>query len=261
MNHLRTKLATAKAKTTPAMTKPEMLELAKQHKLIDVEKEKEYVSKNLLSKELKQIHDEEQYLKELLAGDSSSSSSSSSLGGSGKINDDGMDSNQINDILSKYKEYKGCIGSDQLNTVILPQVKPHTRICFVMNTDKSTQKGMHWLACLIDARPNGSHSIEYFNSLGSRGVEAMPKNFLKKIQPILQKLQTNTYMKVKQNAIADQNNTSSNCGEFAVKFIIDRMRNKGFAEATGWDKRGEANIEAWKKKQPEFKYIPAFFQK
>jgi hypothetical protein len=181
--------------------------------------------------------------------------------GRGSTEDDGMNTNDINNILGKYKgQYLGCIGSDQLNTIILPQVKPQTRICWVMNTSKSTAKdgGQHWLACLIDARPNGSHSIEYYNSLGNNGIEAMPKDFIKKITPILKKLQTNTYMTVKQNIIKEQNAYSSNCGEFACRFIIQRMNNKSFADATNWNQKGEKKIEEWKKKQPQFKFIPAF---
>jgi hypothetical protein len=180
--------------------------------------------------------------------------------GTGLTDDDGMNTNDINGLMHKYKEYKGCIGSDQISSVILPLVEPHTRICFIINTDKSTQRGEHWLACLIDARPHGSHSIEYYNSLGNNGIEAMPKDFIKKITPILKKLKTNTYMKVKQNIIKEQNAYSSNCGEFACRFLIQRLNNKGFADATKWNQKGEKKIEEWKKKQPQFKYIDAFHE-
>lgn len=197
------------------------------------------------------------YEKDILAGNGKRK-------GNGKTSDDGMNTNDINKLMGKYKgQYLGCIGSDQINSVILPQVKPHTRICWVMNTSKSTAKdgGQHWLAVLIDARPNGSHSIEFYNSLGNNGIEAMPKDFIKKLTPILKKLQTNTYMKVKQNVIKEQNARSSNCGEFCIKFLIDRLNNKSFVQSTNWDKKGEANIERWKLKQPEFKYIDAFHNK
>jgi hypothetical protein len=65
-------------------------------------------------------------------------------------------------------------------------------------------------------------------------------------------------MKVKQNIIKEQNAYSSNCGEFAVKFLIDRLNNKSFAQATKWNQKGEHEIERWKLKQPQFKYIDAF---
>jgi hypothetical protein len=181
--------------------------------------------------------------------------------GNNTINQDGMSTDDINKVMGKYKEYKGCIGSDQISSVILPQVKPHTRICWVQNIETSHQAGSHWVSVLIDGRPDGSHSVEYYNPLGSEGGargEATPPVFFKHIKPVLQKLEVNSYMKFKQNAITDQSNTSSNCGEFSCHFLIDRLRNKSFAEATGWNKKGEKEIELWKKKQPLFKYIDGF---
>jgi hypothetical protein len=223
---------------------------------VEDEKKKAIERHNFLDKKENRTSDEEDEVNRLFE-----LYSNEILKGNGKTDDDGMNTNDINAIMGKYPEYKGCIGSDQLN-LILKQVKPHTRICWVMNTSKSTAKdgGMHWVCCLIDARPNGAHSIEYYNSLGSRRGEQMPKDFIKKIEPILQKLKTNNYMKVKQNTIADQNNTSSNCGEFCCRFLIQRLRNKSFSDATNWDKQGEKKIEEWKLKQPEFKLISAFYK-
>jgi hypothetical protein len=258
LNDLRSNLAKANVKVLPGLDKPALVALAKKNKLIDEGKEKEYVMKNILKNDIKQIQDDEAYLKDILKEDPIDAPV---LGGNGKTDDDGMNTNDINQIMMKYPEYKGCIGSDQLS-LIEQKVKPHTRICWVMNTSKSTAKdgGMHWVCCLIDGRENGSNSIEYYNSLGSRRGEQMPKDFIKKIEPILQKLKTNNYMKVKQNTIADQNNTSSNCGEFCCRFLIQRLRNKSFSDATNWDKQGEKKIEEWKLKQPEFKLISAFYK-
>jgi hypothetical protein len=263
INELRKKLKNANVKAA-AIDKPTAIKLAKKNKIIDERKEKEYFMKNILKGEIKQIQDDEAYLNDLLKEDPIDAPIDAPivapvLAGNGKTDDDGMNTNDINAIMGKYPEYKGCIGSDQLN-LILKQVKPHTRICWVMNTSKSTAKdgGMHWICCLIDARPNGAHSIEYYNSLGNRGVEKVPKNFLSKIKPILKKLQTNTYMKLKFNNVADQNNYSSNCGQFCCKFLIDRLNNKSFAHASGYDKQGEKMIEKFKLTNPDFKFVNAF---
>jgi len=57
-------------------------------------------------------------------------------------------------------------------------------------------------------------------------------------------------MKFKVNKIADQNQTSANCGFFAAKFLMDRFNGISFAEASGFNRtapQGEAAIEAWKR--------------
>ena len=178
----------------------------------------------------------------------------------GKHNTDkGLSTNEINMIMRPYgKEYLGCIGSDQIKSVILPKVKAHSRICWVMNTDPSTKPGQHWIAVFIDGRPNGSHSVEYYNPLGDRGIEKAPKKFVKDIKPVIKKLNTNNYLIFKQNLIPDQSVNSSNCGYFATNFLIKRLRGKTWADASGWDRKGEAKIEAWKKTLPPFKYMSGF---
>ena len=176
--------------------------------------------------------------------------------GEGKDNSDkGLSTNQINQIMKSYgKEYLGCIGSDQIKTVILPKVKARSRICWVMNTDPSTKAGEHWISVFIDGRPNGSNSIEYYDPL----ADPAPSKFLKNIKPILKKLANRNYYVFKQNLIPDQNDLSSNCGYFATKFLIQRMRNVSWSDASGWDIKGEAKIEKWKKTLPPFKYVSGF---
>ena len=183
-----------------------------------------------------------------------------SLQGNGKVDRDGMNTDQINKIMRKYPEFLGCIGSDQIDDIILPQVKPRSRICWVQNTEQSWKDGRHWVAVMIDARSDGSHSVEYYNPLGSGSVDKVPKAFIKNIKPVLQKLQTNGYLKFKENMIPDQSASSSNCGQFSIKFLIDRLRGRTFSEASGWNKLGEKKIEEWKKKLPAFRYIDGFAQ-
>jgi len=176
--------------------------------------------------------------------------------------DKGLSTSQINTIMKPYgKEYLGCIGSDQIQSVILPKVIPHSRICWVMNIDPSTKPGSHWIAVYIDGRPSGSNSVEYYNPSGDKGMDAAPKKFIKDIKPVLAKLGNDNYYVFKQNVIPDQSDTSSNCGYFATNFLIKRLRNKSWTDASGWDKKGEAEIEAWKKTLPPFKYISGFHGK
>ena len=177
--------------------------------------------------------------------------------GKGKIpSDDGLNTLQIDKIMKGYPEFLGTIPSDGIDSLI-PLVKSNTRICFIMNSDPHNESGSHWVAVLIDARPNGSHSIEFYNSLGIYDRRRLTSGFLRDIVPLLEKLNPEEKpLKLKENLIADQNNTSSNCGYFAIKFLLDRIkRNKTFAEATGFDSRGEEMIEKFKDEFYPFRTI------
>lgn len=175
--------------------------------------------------------------------------------GSGVINDEyGLNTDQINALMSKYgNEYIGTIASDEMPS-ILSKVEPKSRGGFVINTQKHTQPGAHWQAVFYDARLNGSNSIEFYDSFGRDPTKA----FMKEIKELANKLNAETYLKFKINKIIQQSNTSSNCGYFATKFLIDRFRGKPFRECTGFDEhvKDEKNINKWKAKQ--FKYLSSF---
>ena len=177
--------------------------------------------------------------------------------GKGKIpSDDGLNTLQIDKIMKDYPEFLGTIPSDGIDSLI-PLVKPNTRICFIMNSDSHNESGSHWIAVLIDARKDGSHSIEFYNSLGIYDRRRLTSGFLKDIVPLLEKINPEEKpLKLKENLIADQNNTSSNCGYFAIKFLLDRIkRNKTFREATGYDSRGEEMIQKFKDEFYPFRSI------
>ena len=174
--------------------------------------------------------------------------------GSGRNDEYGLNTDQINALMSKYgNEYIGTIASDEIPS-ILSKVEPKSRGGFVINTQKHTQPGAHWQAVFYDARPNGSNSIEFYDSFGRDPTKA----FMKEIKELANKLNAETYLKFKINKIIQQSNTSSNCGYFATKFLIDRFRGKPFRECTGFDEhvKDEKNINKWKAKQ--FKYLSSF---
>lgn len=176
--------------------------------------------------------------------------------GTGKIiHDLGLSNFDIDKIMSPYSEYLGTISHDRVRDEILPNVKAKSRGGFVINTDPLSKPGEHWQSVFFDARPEGSHSIEFFDSYG----DPIDKSLQKDLMLIANRLNAGTYLKLKENRIKYQNDKSSNCGWFASKFLIDRFRNRPFSEASGYDdtKRGEANIERFKH-QRGFGYIPSF---
>jgi hypothetical protein len=187
---------------------------------------------------------------------SSSAAASSSSPMTGRGSDKGMSTDQINSVMKKYKQrgYLGTIGSDQCFTFI-PKIKPHTRVSWIMNAEKSTQAGDHWVGVMLDSRPNGSNSVEFYNSLGKADRPFLLKPFLRHIRPILSELQPETLLTFKENLIPDQNATSSNCGEFSIKFLEDRYAGKSFSEASGFNSKAEPMIEKFKKTLPKFRVL------
>ena len=186
-------------------------------------------------------------------------------------NTDALSNIQIDKIMKPYgDQYLGCCSCDTIERDILPKVKPESKGCFVVNTDKDTGKGIHWCSVYFDATPKGSHEINFFDSYGDDPDKPIDKG----LQALANKLDCQNYLKYKINSVCWQGNKtgtkkeSSNCGYFAVKFLIDRLRGKTFQESSCYDasKVGEMNIEKFKngegitKKQigGAFGFLPSF---
>ena len=175
--------------------------------------------------------------------------------------ENGLYDDQIDKIMDRFKDYKGSIMRDQIKS-LLPNIKPQSRVAFIINTQDHTKPGQHWQAVYIDGRdgPESSNSIEFFDSFGS----PMPPDIREDIKLILKIMKPHTILKLKENQVVHQKDSSSNCGYFAMNFLIDRFRNRSFSEATGYDdrvklnhaKHDEAEIEKMKQMKP-FSYILA----
>lgn len=159
---------------------------------------------------------------------------------------------QIDQLMKRYDGYLGTIANDEIPTV-LNKIKPKSRVSCIINTDNHNKPGRHWVAVFADARPNGSQSIEYFDSF----AEDPSKQVDDGIRDIAEKLDSDQYLKYKINHIVVQDDDTSNCGWFCVKFLMDRYRGIPFRECTGYDDhvKGEKGIEAFKNKFKKFDYI------
>lgn len=62
-------------------------------------------------------------------------------------------------------------------------------------------------------------SLEYYDSFGNDP----PKEFMKNIKTVINKLKPDTYLKFKVNKVVEQSSKSSNCGIFSAKFVSDRL--------------------------------------
>ena len=168
----------------------------------------------------------------------------------------GIDNHTIDRFLSKFgNEYLGCIACDEIPSKIYPKIRPRTRGFFVMNTQPSYKGGLHWVCLLMDARPHGSSSIEYFDSF----ADPIPERLQQDIKGIAERLDAKTYLKLKENRIKFQSESSDNCGHFCMEFICDRMRGKPFPEASKFNDsvRGEDEVNRWKTMNG-FGFLPSF---
>ena len=170
---------------------------------------------------------------------------------SGVDNGDALTNIQIDKIMKPYgKLWLGSCACDTIQRDILPKVKPGTKGCFIINTDKDSGPGEHWCGAYFDATPKGDHSLEFFDSYGENPDPPIDKG----LQAVANKLNCKNYLKYKINSVCWQgkkdgtNKDSSNCGYFAIKFLIDRLRGKSFSDSTGFDASnvGEKNIERFK---------------
>ena len=154
----------------------------------------------------------------------------------------GLYDTQIHKIMeNKAKRFVPVIMSDEIPT-LLPYVSPKTKeFGFIINSTSSKTSGQHWRAVFIDV-PNSE--IDYYDSLVSQPT----KEFLRDIKLLVDKINPNTYMKLKINMIKQQADDTENCGFFACSFLINRFKNKPFKNASGGDKSdiGEYEIEKFK---------------
>ena len=171
----------------------------------------------------------------------------------------GLYDDQINKIMSHFKDYKGTIMRNEIKT-LLPGIEPKSRVAFIINTDTSDKPGQHWQAVLIDSRdgPESSNSLEFYDSFG----RSIPPDVLQDCKLILKMLKPSTVLKLKENRVIAQSDNSSNCGFFCCRFLMDRFRGKSFAAATGYDdkvkineiNKNEKEIEKLKQTKP-FSFI------
>src|SRR5690606_29176977 len=153
---------------------------------------------------------------------------------------EGISDLDINRSMKDHKQFLGAIAADEIHSLKPGKQK---RICWIQNTEPRAQGGAHWVAFFIDARPHGTHSVEYYDPLG----DPIPVNFLRQTKVMIKKISVDSYLKFRENKIPDQSDTSNNCGPFCIRFLQARLAGESFAKATGWDKQGEKNIELWKK--------------
>ena len=185
--------------------------------------------------------------------------------GDGKeVDERGLSNTEIDEIMKPLGDfYLGTIAHDQIHSMIIPKIKPRSNGAFIINTDPASKGGSHWQAIAHFASPNSTHEINFFDSF----ADPIDNKLRKDLKDIANKLDAQTFLKLKENSVQLQDDRTSTCGFHCIRFILDRHRGKTFAQATGYDDkvkndsiRGEGEINRFKK-QIGFGFLPSFLQR
>lgn len=171
----------------------------------------------------------------------------------------GLSNIEIDKLMKKYPTYLGTFAHDEGNK-ILSLVEPQSIGSFIINTDSMGEsKSGHWQSVFFDGKKD--MAVEFYDSFGDEPDQQL----MTLIKRIAEKLDAQSYLKYKFNRVQQQSDDSSNCGFFAMKFIMDRMRGKDFSSSSGYDNhiKGEKQIEQFKTKlmgggSERFTYLPSF---
>lgn len=134
--------------------------------------------------------------------------------------------------LLKIPGYGGTCCCDDINQVIPPRLKyinPNTdAIRFIMNTDKRSGVGKHWVAFNIDLQDG---SLEYFDPLG----QSIRPEVLDQVTTLIRNdLVPTELLKLKVNSVPLQK-SSSRCGYHSLRFLFQRANGVPFSKATMFD--------------------------
>lgn len=175
--------------------------------------------------------------------------------GRGELSGKGISNYDIDKILNKYPQYVGCIAHDEIPTRIIPQVRPCSDFGFVINTDPHDKPGEHWQSVFVSNSPLSKGTVEFYDSY----ADHIDKQLFSDLANLVKHLQTDRYLKFKENRVRNQNCSSANCGYFAAKFLEDRFNGLPFPTASGFSgvKKSEDEIERYKKQHGGFvQYFP-----
>jgi hypothetical protein len=152
-----------------------------------------------------------------------------------KVLKGGLWTNQINKIMEVNKYYIDTIANNELDE-ILNYIYNNNILkgSFIMNTLNTYDKSVgHWVAIYYDVSNNGEYTLEYYDPFGND-----PENnkLISKFKKLFEKIGIDVYVKVKINKIKQQSITSSNCGWFSIKFLLERLNGISFKDATKYKK-------------------------
>ncbi|GAM21186.1 hypothetical protein SAMD00019534_043610 [Acytostelium subglobosum LB1] len=170
--------------------------------------------------------------------------------GSGNVGK-GLYDHEIDKMMEPWKEdgYVGTVPADRVDKLPIKD-----KMSFIMNLNKSNQPGSHWVACNIDA--DCDKSVEYYDSFGDDPSD----DFMKRVKVLIDRIDPDTYLKMKINKIVDQAANSDTCGWFCIKYLINRFNNVPWKVASGYSepksvRKGEKEVRKLKELAIKYGYI------
>lgn len=129
---------------------------------------------------------------------------------------------ELEKILSPYRYFKGVVMCDELSG-LLQNMRSHqeTRAGLVMNLEKSSQGGSHWVAIYIDLNAS---EIDYYDSFGRKPLAHTLAQLIAFARP--------KRIKVRHNTEVHQTRLSHRCGYHVVRFLIEMFKTGDFTRAT-----------------------------
>jgi hypothetical protein len=162
---------------------------------------------------------------------------------------------QISEIMKPYrsKGFLGVFASDEIDQV-KQAVNKADEMGFIMNLDKASGEGTHWVAVYCDFI--NQKEICYYDSFGDEPTD----DFLYRLKKIVQaRKDLKYYLKLKINMIKTQRANSSTCGYLSMGFLMDMFDGKSFKEASHFNelKDESAITEGEKSVKKRFGYLLA----
>lgn len=173
--------------------------------------------------------------------------------GLNKVNKGGLYNTDIDKIMKPFKDYLGCYANDQID-ILIKYIKDNNikKGGAIINTNNLKDKEGHWVAIWFDTIDDCS--FEYFDPFGNN---PRSNNFINKFKSMFEDMETECYIKVKINKIKFQSLSSINCGWFSLKFLLERINNITFKDATKYKKisNNENDIKELKQQYNKFGFI------
>lgn len=161
------------------------------------------------------------------------------------INNRGIYTNEIKDIMKNIKFFLDVINIDDLNKLVDNIINNKLyKCCFIMNNNEE-----HWVACYIDLI--NDHEINYYDCLGNKA----PDIFKNEMKRLIDSLNIDVYIKYKENLIKNQPDNSLLCAFYCISFILQRLAGLEFKYITNYKNLNENNIKELKQKYEKFKFI------
>lgn len=150
-----------------------------------------------------------------------------------KLKGRALDSDDIDKLMGVYPQYHGWCMADQVSKMLVPSKTPFG---FIVNLDETGGPGSHWCALYVSPVEK---TIEWYDSF----ADEIPEDILSQIEDYTSK-KKHLY-KLKENAVADQDESSKRCGWFACVFLMKRFRGIPFPKASKWDEEKAEAMEGF----------------